>query len=222
MIRVLLIDDHAIVREGFKRLIESSPDFLVVAEARNADEALSALERVSADIAVVDISLGDGASSGLDLIALLRDLMHGLRCVVLSMHDDSGLVLRALEQGARGYFTKAVAADFIKKGIRANGVSPGQPGFQGAARNGECRVYINASPVDSAELNKKAFDRLDQIIKREGGIEALAEDPEKIPQVHIRGDVNAPWKCVAGTIYQVQTAGYPTVGFISNPVDPNG
>ena len=56
MIRVLLIDDHAIVREGFKRLIESSPGFLVVAEARNADEALSALERVSADIAVVDIS----------------------------------------------------------------------------------------------------------------------------------------------------------------------
>ncbi len=118
MIRVLLIDDHAIVREGFKRLIESSPDFLVVAEARNADEALSALERVSAEIAVVDISLGDGASSGLDLIALLRDLMHGLRCVVLSMHDDSGLVLRALEQGARGYFTKAVAADELLDGLR--------------------------------------------------------------------------------------------------------
>jgi len=118
MIRVLLIDDHAIVREGFKRLIESSPGFIVVAEARNADEALSALERVSADIAVVDISLGSGASSGLDLIALLRDLMHGLRCVVLSMHDDSGLVLRALEQGARGYFTKAVAADELLDGLR--------------------------------------------------------------------------------------------------------
>ena len=85
MIRVLLIDDHAIVREGFKRLIESSPGFLVVAEARNADEALSALERVSADIAVVDISLGDGASSGRDLWSRKRlgsdpgDLAH--RCV---------------------------------------------------------------------------------------------------------------------------------------------
>ena len=70
------------------------------------------------NIAVVDISLGDGASSGLDLIALLRDLLHGLRCVVLSMHDDSGLVLRALEQGARGYFTKAVAADELLDGLR--------------------------------------------------------------------------------------------------------
>lgn len=118
MIRVLLIDDHAIVREGFKRLIESSPGFVVVAEASNADEALSRLERVSADIALVDISLGNGGGSGLDLIALLRDLMGGLRCVVLSMHDDSGLVLRALQQGARGYFTKAVAADELLDGLR--------------------------------------------------------------------------------------------------------
>ena len=56
----------------------------------------------------------------------------------------------------------------------------------------------------------------------EPGPEALRANPEKIPQVHIRGDVNAPWRCVAGTIYNVQAAGYPTVGFISNPVDPNG
>ena len=45
-------------------------------------------------------------------------------------------------------------------------------------------------------------------------------DPELIPQVHIRADVNTPWRCVAGAIYNVQAAGYPTVGFISNPVDP--
>ena len=48
------------------------------------------------------------------------------------------------------------------------------------------------------------------------------ENPETIPQVHIRGDQNAPWRCVAGAIYNVQAAGYPVVGFISNPVDPNG
>ena len=50
---------------------------------------------------------------------------------------------------------------------------------------------------------------------------ALAS-PEKIPQVHIRADVEAPWRCVAGAIYNVQISGYPTVGFISTPVDPNG
>ena len=46
-------------------------------------------------------------------------------------------------------------------------------------------------------------------------------NPELIPQVHIRGDVNAPWRCIAGAIYNVQISGYPTVGFITNPIDPN-
>ena len=105
----------------------------------------------------------------------------------------------------------------------AAGRSAGEAGFEGAARNGECRVYFNnTTPVTSEELYDQAFERLDQIVQRYGGPEAIMEDPEAIPQVHIRGDVNAPWSCVAGAIYNVQAAGYPTVGFISNPVDPNG
>jgi len=101
------------------------------------------------------------------------------------------------------------------------GRSPREPGYQGSSRNGECRVYFNnVTPVDNTELYKQAFDRLDAIVKREGG--AANMDPEKIPEVHIRGDVNVPWKCIAGAIYNVQAAGYPKVGFISTPVDPNG
>ena len=104
-----------------------------------------------------------------------------------------------------------------------NGVSAGEPGFAGASRSGECRVYFgNVAPVSSEELYDQAFERLDAIVQRAGGPDAIMEDPEKIPQVHIRGDVNALWSCVAGAIYNVQAAGYPTVGFISNPVDPNG
>jgi biopolymer transport protein ExbD len=98
------------------------------------------------------------------------------------------------------------------------GRSAGEPGFEGASRNGECRVYFNdVTPVDSTELYNKAFERLDAIVKRAGGAAAIMEDPEKIPQVVIRGDINAPWRCIAGTIYNVQAAGYPTIGFISNP-----
>lgn len=104
----------------------------------------------------------------------------------------------------------------------AAGRSAGEPGFEGASRQGECRVYFNnTTPVTSQELYDRAFERLDAIVQRAGGAEAIMEDPDKIPQVHIRGDVNAPWRCIAGTIYNVQAAGYPTVGFISNPVDPN-
>lgn len=104
----------------------------------------------------------------------------------------------------------------------ASGRSAGEPGYEGASRSGECRVYFNnITPVTSEELYDKAFSRLDTIVQRAGGPEAIMENPEQIPQVHIRGDVNAPWRCVAGAIYNIQAAGYPTVGFISNPVDPN-
>ncbi|HQS98617.1 MAG: biopolymer transporter ExbD [Novosphingobium sp. 16-62-11] len=103
----------------------------------------------------------------------------------------------------------------------AAGRSPKEPGYEGSTRNGQCRVFFNnTTPVDNQELYQKAFDRLDAIVKREGGAENI--DPEKIPEVHIRGDVNVPWKCIAGAIYNVQSAGYPKVGFISTPVDPNG
>lgn len=103
----------------------------------------------------------------------------------------------------------------------ANGVAAGEGGFEGATRNGECRVYFNnITPVTSEELYDQAFERLDAIVTRAGGPEAIMENPDMIPQVHIRGDVNAPWRCVAGAIYNVQAAGYPTVGFLSNPVEP--
>ncbi|MGB3167221.1 MAG: biopolymer transporter ExbD [Alteraurantiacibacter sp.] len=96
-------------------------------------------------------------------------------------------------------------------------------GYTGATRDGECRVFFNNTTlVDSTELYDAAFERLDAIVQRAGGPEAIMADPELIPQVHIRGDVNAPWRCVAGTIFNVQAAGYPTVAFISNPVDPSG
>ena len=103
------------------------------------------------------------------------------------------------------------------------GRSAGEPGYEGPSRYGECRVYFNnITPVTSVELREQAFKRLEAIVKRAGGPEALMADPTKVPQVHIRGDVNAPWRCVAGTIYNVQISGYPTVGFISNPVLPVG
>ncbi|NVD44629.1 ExbD/TolR family protein [Qipengyuania atrilutea] len=102
------------------------------------------------------------------------------------------------------------------------GLSAGEPGYQGASRTGECRVYFNnITPVTSEELYDRSFERLDAIVTRAGGAEAIMQEPDLIPQVHIRGDENAPWQCIAGAIFNVQTAGYPTVGFISNPVDPN-
>lgn len=117
MHRVLLIDDHAVVREGFRRLLDEADGFEVVAQAGTPSEAVAAARRHKPDLALVDLSLGN-EHSGLVLLAQLQEAVDGLRCVMLSMHDDPALVVRALERGARGYFTKAVAPEELIEGLR--------------------------------------------------------------------------------------------------------
>jgi len=100
----------------------------------------------------------------------------------------------------------------------AAGRSPGDPGFAGASRGGECRVFLaGALPVGNSELYDRAFAHLGEVVRAAGGVDALTKTPEKIPATHIWGDANAPWRCIAGTIYHVQAAGYPTVGFVFSP-----
>jgi hypothetical protein len=96
----------------------------------------------------------------------------------------------------------------------ASGRSPTDPGFAGASRGGECRVFLaGAQPVGNAQLYERAFAHLDDVVRAAGGPQALMKTPERIPAAQIWGDANAPWRCIAGTIYNVQAAGYPTVGF---------
>jgi two-component system, NarL family, response regulator FusR len=101
---IVLVDDHAIVREGFKRLIQMEPDLEVVAECRNADDAVEAISQYRPDLVALDLSLPDG--SGLPLIEHLRSVATGTRIVVLSMHDGEPYVSEALRRGASGYVTK--------------------------------------------------------------------------------------------------------------------
>lgn len=117
MRRILLIDDHAIVREGFKRLFDGAVDFMVVGEAADAESALAVARNLQPDIAVIDLNLG-GGRSGLAVIPQLASVAPAMKRVVLSMHDDTGLVLRALDSGAHGYVTKAVAHDELPDLLR--------------------------------------------------------------------------------------------------------
>jgi biopolymer transport protein ExbD len=105
----------------------------------------------------------------------------------------------------------------------AAGRSPGDPGFAGASRGGECRVFLaGALPVGNLELYDRAFAHLGEVVRAAGGVEALTRTPERIPAAHIWGDANAPWRCIAGTIYNVQVAGYPTIGFAFTGVAAGG
>lgn len=94
----MIIDDHHIVREGFKRLFDGHGDFQVVGEASSAAEALEVCRRHRPDVIMIDISLG-GPKSGLDLLPELTEVCPDSKRVVVSMHDDPALVVRALSLG---------------------------------------------------------------------------------------------------------------------------
>src|ERR1700739_2328395 len=96
MYSIVLVDAHAIVREGFKRLIELEPDLEVVAECRCADDAVEAVGLRRPDLVALDLSLPDG--SGLPLIEHLRSVTTGTRIVVLSMHDGESYVSEAIRR----------------------------------------------------------------------------------------------------------------------------
>ena len=80
---------------------------------------------------------------------------------------------------------------------------------------GTCEVYWNITPVTSDELLDRAVKKLEQLIKDVGGVQNVTE--ENMPEAHIRGDVNTPYKCIGGTIFTMQRAGFARVGFISEP-----
>jgi biopolymer transport protein ExbD len=85
------------------------------------------------------------------------------------------------------------------------------------SKDGSCEVYWGMSRVNSSELLDKAVAKLKKDIEKAGGVNNLTI--EDLPEVHIRGDINTPYRCIGGTIYTMQMAGFPKVGFISQP-DP--
>jgi biopolymer transport protein ExbD len=80
---------------------------------------------------------------------------------------------------------------------------------------GACEVYWNLTPVNNEQLLERAVAALEQQIKNVGGVENINE--ENMPEVHIRGDINTPYKCIGGTVFAMQRAGFARVGFISQP-----
>ena len=117
MIRIVLVDDHAVVRSGYRRLLCAEPDFDVVGEAASAPEANALVQQIRPDVAIVDLSLK--GSSGLEAIAGMRARLPALRVLVLSMHDSAGHVAQALKAGAHGYLTKRSEPEELIAGIRA-------------------------------------------------------------------------------------------------------
>ena len=117
MIRVVLVDDHPVVRTGYRRLLEQAGDIDVVAEAGDGATGYAAFVSQRPDVLVTDLTMGD--CGGLELIRHVLLRASDARVLVFSMHDGALLVRRALEGGARGFLTKASSPDCLVLAIRA-------------------------------------------------------------------------------------------------------
>lgn len=116
MTKIMIIDDHPLVRIGFRLMIETEPGFNLCSEAASIDEALTVIRRFSPDLVVVDLSLPDG--SGLDLIKRLLANHPELLILVYSMHDEDLFAERALLAGAKGYINKQESGEQVMTAIK--------------------------------------------------------------------------------------------------------
>jgi DNA-binding NarL/FixJ family response regulator len=114
--RLLLVDDHTIVREGLKRILETTPDGWVITEESSGFQALDSLRRAPFDLAIVDLSMP--GMSGLELIRRIRAEFPALPVLVLSMHAEEEYALRSFKAGANGYVTKDSAAAELLQAVR--------------------------------------------------------------------------------------------------------
>lgn len=114
--RILLVDDHPMMRRGMAQLIDQSHDLQVCGEVADAGQAMNAVRKLAPDLVVVDISLP--GRSGLELVKDLQALRRTLPVLVVSMHDETFYAERLLRAGARGYLMKQAGGDELLKAIR--------------------------------------------------------------------------------------------------------
>ncbi len=107
MIRVVIADDHTIVREGLKQLLLADPDFAVVGEARDGQDAINCVRELDFDVLLLDMSMPK--KSGIELIKQIKSEKPKLRILVLTMHEEQQYAIRAIKSGAAGYLTKESA-----------------------------------------------------------------------------------------------------------------
>lgn len=166
-IRIVLADDHALVRNGIKAMLENEQDLLVTGEAGNGNEALEVAKEMKPDILVLDIRMP--GMSGLEAAAKLKSYSPKTKAVILSMHDTEDYVLQALDAGAYGYMLKDTDKNEFVKALKQ--IHGGSKYFSGDVSNvlanrllGNKRVVKSAAKVDSYNLSKREKEILRMVV----------------------------------------------------------
>ncbi len=166
-IRVLVADDHAIIREGLRVMLGNQPDMEVVAVATNGREAIRLVDEHDLDVTVMDVSMPE--LNGIEAIQQIMPRHPQLEVVVLSIHDTKPYVFRALKAGARGYLIKETAGLEVVDAVRA-------------VHRGE--RYLSQRIADL--LTEPSFRKLDSLME-DGPLEALSPREREILQLVAEG-----------------------------------
>lgn len=158
--RVVLADDHTLIRSGLKRLIERMPGILIVGEASNGRELLEVMQTVKPDLVILDIAMP--GLSGLDLLPLVRRQHPTTEILILSAHANPEYVLRAMNRGARGYLTKDSSPVELESAIRS--ILNGQPYFRENLQPGPANPEEPARNYNEPDLTVLT-DRQRQILQ---------------------------------------------------------
>jgi DNA-binding NarL/FixJ family response regulator len=116
MIRIFITDDHSLIREGLKKIINDEKDISIIGEAGNAKDTMSFVLSKNIDILILDLNLPD--KNGLDLLKELKSLKPELKILILSMHPEDRFAMRVLRAGAAGYITKESVGEELVRAIR--------------------------------------------------------------------------------------------------------
>ena len=146
-IRVLLADDHAVVRQGIRRFLEETDDIEVVAEAANGQEALERVREHRPDVAVVDIRMP--GMSGVEVTRRIREQYPQIRVLILTAYDDDPYVFALLQAGADGYVLKTASGDELVQAVRT--VYQGQSALSPEIATKVVRQAVTGKPATAAD-----------------------------------------------------------------------
>lgn len=159
-IDIVLVDDHAIVRQGLRSVLEREADLRVVGEAGSSDQAMAVVATSRPDIVLLDLRLSPSTDNeGIGLCARLREVHPDVSVLVLTTVIDDHLVLEAIHQGARGYVVKEVDTSELVRAIRA--VSRGESAFDSRS----AAAMVRGIHAESAAENRQLTDREHDVLR---------------------------------------------------------
>lgn len=161
MIRIMIVDDHEMVREGLKAILLTEPDFTIVGDAANASQALQSIERLCPDIVLLDVRLPD--SSGIKVCQKVTERFPEIGVIILTTFTDQQLVAQCIQAGARGYIVKDIERFDLKRSIRA--VARGEAAIDSKAAMA-ILSQLRHAPQSQAELEPEALSSQQLVILR--------------------------------------------------------